>query len=151
MRIVIDTNILFSYFRKGSFVNRAVKSGLFNFFSPELATEELEKHSKLICAKSGLTKNEFRKALIELKKDVAFISFSEYLPFLSKAILLTNMLNKKDTEEFLDDIDLFSLCLKLKAPIWSNDGIFKKVSEIESFTTAELVDILKSNFGETIK
>ena len=56
MDFVVDTNILFSYFKEDSFVNKAVKSGLFGLSSPELALVELEKHSDEICAKSDMSK-----------------------------------------------------------------------------------------------
>ncbi len=41
----------------------------------------------------------------------------------------------------IDDIELLSLAMKLKAPIWSNDRDFSQ-SGIEVYTTAQLLKIL---------
>ncbi len=134
---------MFSYFKKGSFVNRTIGSKLFALFSPEMALGELKKHSDDICAKAGITKAEFIILLEELKLHVIFMPLEKYSSFFGNARRLAESLTKEDFDDFLDDIDFVSLSLKLEVPLWSNDGLFKKI-ELKSYTTAEMVELLKS-------
>lgn len=140
---VIDTNVLFSYFREGSFVNRAIKSGLLNLFSPESALDELDRYSETICSKSGVSDARFRTLLEELKMHISFVPIIEHSRFFGEVKLMAENLGRKDAEELLDDADFVSLSLKLQLPLWSNDKIFRKVADIRSFTTAEVIELLK--------
>ncbi len=51
--------------------------------------------------------------------------------------------SKKLSERDKDDIELLALAMKLSVPIWSNDRDFQH-SEIEIYTTANLLKILKA-------
>ncbi len=144
MDFVVDTNVLFSYFREGSFVNKAIKSRIFGLYSPRLALDELNKYSGEICAKAGISKAKFRMLMEELNENVAIVPLEEYSSFFANAKRNAKPLRKEDFEEFLDDIDFASLALKLKAPVWSNDKVFKKLSGLRSVTTAEVIEMLKS-------
>lgn len=143
MELVIDTNILFSYFRENSFVNGTIKSGLFELFSPESALNELDKYSEVICSKSFISDARFRVLLEELKRHVSFMPTGEYSMFFGEVKLIAGKLNQKDAEELLEDADFVAVSLKLQTPLWSNDKVFKKVEGIKSFTTAEIVELLK--------
>lgn len=135
---------MFSYFKKGSFVHRVAKSRLFTLFSPEMALGELMKHSDDICVKAGITKAEFIILLEELRLYVVFMPSEEYVSFFGNARLLAEGLTKEDFDDFLDDIDFVSLSLRIEAAIWSNDGLFKKIRDLKSYSTSELVELLKS-------
>ena len=144
MDFVIDTNVMFSYFREGLFVNSIIKSGLCGLFSPESALDELDRYSGVICLKCGISGAKFKALLEEMKEYVSFVRIEEHSSFFGEVKLMAEKLGGKDAEELLDDADFVSLSIKLKIPLWSNDKIFKKVADIESFTTSEVVAMLKS-------
>ena len=55
MRIVVDTNILFSFFWKDSFTRNILLNPNFEFISSVFAIAELKKYASLIMKKTGLT------------------------------------------------------------------------------------------------
>lgn len=141
--LVVDTNILFSFFKKESFTRTAIISASEELTSPAHSLEELEKHSETIRAKSNLTDEKLDEALSLLKEYVKFVPLDEYSKHLPEAISLASAFSSKDKDEFMDDVDFFALALKEKCSIWSNDKLFKKQVKVKVVTTAELLEELK--------
>ena len=54
---------------------------------------------------------------------------------------MAEQLTKKEYTEFVKDIDFFALAVKIGCPIWSNDKLFKKQSEVLVFTTIEIIEL----------
>src|SRR3989344_154018 len=133
MRLVIDTNKLFSFFWKGSLIKKLLFTG-HELFSPKFALEELEKHKSEIMEKTGLTSKEFLEFKDKLKNVVEFAPFSEYSGKISEAF---NLL-----PEHPKDIDFLALALKLNAGIISNDKELKKQSRISVFNDSELSKLI---------
>ncbi len=129
MRLVVDTNILFSFFWKGSFLAKIMVLQELELFSPEYALEEIKKYEKEIRIKTGLSQDEFNKKRAELPVFIAFIPLKEYHEFLKK---LKEIPDK-------NDVDFLALALKLKCPLWSNDIALKKQGQIKTVTTKELL------------
>lgn len=143
--LVVDTNILFSFFKKESFTRKIIIAASEEFSSPERSLEELNKYSETIRAKSKLTGEELDDTLSLLKKYVKFVPLEEYAEHLPAAISLASTFSTKDKEEFMDDIDFFALALKEKCSIWSKDKLFKKQVKVKVLTTAELVEERKES------
>ena len=137
---VVDTNILFSFFKKKSFTRTVIISTSEELISPVRSLEELEKYSETIRAKSNLTDEKLDEALSLLKEYVKFVPLDEYSKYLPEAILLASAFSSKDKEEFMDDADFFALALKEKCSIWSKDKLFKKQAKVKVVTTAELLE-----------
>jgi predicted nucleic acid-binding protein len=134
MRLVVDTNVLFSFFKRES-VTRWLLTN-FEFIepvTPSFCIEELTEHKVLICAKSKLSATEFEEALGDLLIFVKVISLPEYRTYLSGA---------KSISPDPDDIELFAVALKLGCPIWSNEKAFTHQSEVRIYTTAELLALV---------
>lgn len=129
MRLVVDTNILFSLFWKNSFLPRIMASQELELFSPEYALEEIKKHEKEIMEKTGLNQKEFNAKRAELPILISFIPLEEYKEHLKKL---------KDIPD-KNDIDFLALALKLKCALWSNDYALKKQAQIKVVNTAELL------------
>lgn len=145
MKLIVDTNVLFSFFKRDSFTRSLILSHSLNLSSPELSLKELSKYSEELLVKSKLTKTELDSVFSELRKSVNFVSIEEYSGLLGKALKLGEKLTKKESEEFSDDLDFFALSLKENTPIWSNDALFKKIPGIKVFKTSDLVKHLKSS------
>ncbi len=132
MRIAVDTNILFSFFWQESLTRRLLITSNFELISPEIALKELEKHSKEICDKLKINKENFNKQFKELRKTINFVNKREYSNFI------------KEAEEFFpdkNDADFFALCLKNECLLWSNDALLKKQEKIKVLSTKEIIEI----------
>lgn len=130
MRLVVDTNILFSFFWKDSFLAKIMVSQELELFSPEYALEEIKKYEKEIRIKTGLSQEGFNKKRGELPILITFIPLKEYRESLKKL---------KDIPD-KNDMDFLALALMLKCPLWSNDIALKKQSRIKTITTKELLE-----------
>ncbi len=134
MRLVVDANVLFSFFKKESKTRRLILNfEILEPVTPSFCIEELNKHKRLICEKSKLSDSEFEEVLNDLLISVKVFSLSEYRESLSDA---------KTISPDPDDIDLFALALKLNCPIWSQEKTFKSQSRIKVFSTSDLLSIL---------
>ena len=134
MRLVVDANVLFSFFKKESKTRRLILNfEILEPVTPSFCIEELNKHKRLICEKSKLSDSEFEEVLNDLLISVKVFSLSEYRESLSDA---------KTISPDPDDIDLFALALKLNCPIWSQEKTFKSQSRIKVFSTFDLLSIL---------
>ena len=143
--LVVDTNILFSFFRKGSATASIITGshgGTLKLFAPELAVSELREYKPLICLKSDITAGEFELLLILAEYFVEFSPVDEYKEHFNNAISLASGFSEKDKAEFLEDADFFALALKLGSLIWSNDTLFKEQSRVEVLSTSELLSRL---------
>lgn len=141
MKLVVDSNVLFTFFWEGSvfknFVNTPVP-----LFSPEYALEEINKYSLELMKKTSLSKERFKRLKQELALKVEFISLKEYSPLFHKALTIVSKSPKNEYEEFVKDIDFFALALMLNCPIWSNNKLLKKQSKVIIFNTKEIIELI---------
>jgi len=130
LKVVVDSNVLFTLFWEKSFSRHLILRRGIKFFSPEYALEEINKFKREIMKKTGLTEQEFdetRRKIIEL---VEFVPLKDYQSLLAKA---QNIPDK-------NDIDFIALALKLNCLIWSNDKALKKQSIVEVLSTKEFIE-----------
>ena len=133
MRIVVDTNILFSFFWAKSFTKKIIENSKFELISPEIAVKEINKYKNEIKDKVNCNEKEFIASLSNLKKAVKFIDGGEYSSFISEAEKFSP--DKKDA-------DFLALCLKERTFLWSNDSILKVQDRINVFSTEELIELI---------
>ncbi len=144
MRIVVDTNIVFSALLNANTTMGEILLTLqdkFDFFAPELLRQELERYREKLGEASKLTDKQLNEASIRLLDRLTLVS-EDLISELSwsKAHLLT-----KDVDE--DDTPFVALSIELNAKLWTGDkkltaGILGKGSEIV-ITTAQLFDYLE--------
>ena len=139
MLLVIDSNVLFTYFWKDSFTRDLLTKH--KLISPELSLREIKKYESEILIKSGISKQEFSSLREQLILLVDFIPVEQYAKYLRDAESLSKCFSNKDKKEFLNDVDFFALALKLNCPIWSNDRLFKKQSKVDVFNTREVIEL----------
>lgn len=135
MKLIVDTNVLFTFFWKDSFTKGILVDQDLEFSAPEFALEEINKHTGEILKKTGISLEKFK----DLRKDIAifveFIPLEEYKEYLPQALSLIPM--------YPNDIDFLALALKIGIPIWSNDPHLKKQSKVRVVNTSELLKELK--------
>ena len=133
MGLVVDTNILVSFFRPNP-VNEIISKSKFlnlQLFSPKYAIDELRNNKSDILKYSGLNSKQFNSKLSELSTFINLIPKDSFKKFRSKA---KQLIHDKD-------VPFFALALKLNCPIWSNEPAFKEQSKINVFSTREIIEL----------
>ncbi|MDA3836260.1 MAG: PIN domain-containing protein [Nanoarchaeota archaeon] len=131
MRFVVDTNILFSYFKDDSFGRKMIFHPSFELFSPKFALSEIQKDSDLIMKKCKLSRNEF---------DLLIDSLSEVVKFIPKKVYSASLDDAEHLCPDIDDVDFFALCLNMNAPLWSNDKLLKSQEKIKVLSTKDIIE-----------
>jgi len=132
IKLVVDANILFSFFRPDSERKHLVEGLLISdceLVSPEFVIEELLSDKEKIKKFSGLNESEFSELFLILEDEIRVVPKSEYDKFLSDAIKLS---------PHIKDAPYFALALSLNSPIWSDEKAFKKQSKVKIFSTSAL-------------
>lgn len=133
MKLVVDTNILFSFFWEGSFTRKFLVSKKFDLISPKTSLKEIIKYSKDIIKRTKINQSKFNEYYNNLKKFVIFIDEKEYINFLKEA---TDISPDKNDSHFL------ALCLKNKCLLWSKDSLLKKQNKVKVLSTEEIIKLL---------
>lgn len=133
--LIIDANILFSFFKSNS-ARRYLIEELLNceckLISPDFVFEELSQNKDKIMKFSKIDESEFIFLFLLLKREIETISKSEYSKFLVKSKVIS---------PHTKDEPYFALALAFNLPIWSDEEEFKKQSKIEIFGTARLAKL----------
>ena len=134
MQLVIDTNILVSFFRPNPVNEIISKSEFFGLylFSPGYAVEELKRSKQDVLKYSGLNSKQFDEELSKLSAFVKIVPKELFKEFESEA---------KEISPHDKDIPIFALALKLNCAIWSNEPAFKEQSKIEVLSNRDMVEL----------
>src|SRR3989344_2739414 len=144
--VVVNTNVLFTFFWKNSVFNKLVLSQHLECLCPERALEEINKYSSDIMKRTKLSETEFNKLKNELFKvlvePLPFKLYSSSIKEMGTCIENTKGLTAEEKEELLDDIDFLALALKLKCLLWSNDKLLKEQSKVKVINTEEMISLV---------
>ena len=132
MKIVVDSNILFTYFWKSSITRELFVNQDLQLYSPEFSLKELDKHSERVIKDAKISKEQFNAIKEELMTLIEFISLEQYSAFLKDAFNIP-----PDKE----DLDFVALALKLNCSIWSNDNKLKEQKHVKIITTEEIIEL----------
>ena|SRR3989344_4564856 len=138
MQLVVDSNILLSFFRDNPVRFIIVNAELLgiSLYTPEYVINELKNNKSDILKYSKLTSSQFNKALSELSKFIEIVPKTSFDMFKSQA---KELIHDKD-------IPVFALALKLDCPIWSKEPRFKKQSSVKILSTSDLIELLGLTF-----
>ena len=136
--LIIDANILFSFFRSDS-VRKHLIEELLNLdcelISPDFVIKELLSDKEKIKKFSGINEAEFSELFFLLKDEIKTVPKSKYKEFLSKASKLSPHDNSTKDDPY------FALALSTNFPIWSDEKAFKKQDEVKIFSTKEIAEL----------
>ena len=144
MKIVVDTNIIFSGLLSPSGTISDLllnSSNTFDFYSPTYLLDELENHKKKLIKISGLSDKELNYLQRNLFKKIDLIDLESIRESTwEKAIELT-----KEVDEF--DAPFLALALELESPLWTGDkklikGLSKK--GIDWIFTTEIITEIRN-------
>jgi len=130
MKLVINSNILFSFFWNDSFTKKLMLLPSLELYTPFFFFKEMDKYTDDILSKTKLSTQQFKIFKEKLSEAVNFVTEGEYSEYINEGIAIS-----PDTK----DADFFALALYLNCPIWSKDKALKKQSKVEVFNTSELL------------
>lgn len=131
MQAVIDANVLFAALIRDSHTRHLMTDRNLRLHSPDYLLHEITKHSDIIMAKTGMTRDEM-KVLIHsfiAKADIAIVPFQEFEDNMEEAAAISPDPN---------DTPYLALCIHLKCPLWSNDRILKKQDVVRVLNTEDI-------------
>ena len=130
MQLVVDTNTLFSFFRKNPVRFIIINSEFLGLklSAPEYVIDELKKNESDVLKYSKLNTRQFNEVISELSKFIETVPKKSFDMFESQA---KGLVHDKD-------VPIFSLALRLNCAVWSNEPAFKKQSSVEIFNTRDL-------------
>lgn len=136
MQLVVDTNILISFFRENPVRFIIINSDFLGveLFTPEYAIEELKKNESDVLKYAKINSEQFNEALSDLFNFIKISPKESFEKFETKA---EQLIHEKD-------IPIFTLALKLNCAIWSNEPFFKKQSSVKIFNTEDLRKFLNT-------
>ena len=145
MKIVVDTNIIFSGLLSpnGTISDLLLNSSnTFNFYSPTYLLDELENHKKKLLKVSGLLEKELDFLQRNLFKKIDLIDLESIRESTwQKAFELT-----KNVDEF--DTPFIALALEMDSPLWTGDkklinGLDKK--GVDWVLTTEIITEIRND------
>jgi len=135
MRLVVDANILFSFFKKASFTRRFILSHPeIELFTPLYVFDELEEHKEEVKSKAKIDDIIFELSKKELLEYVTVVPLDEFKDSWAEA---------KQISPDPDDVEYLAVALSLNCAIWSKDKDLKeKQSRVKVFSTSDLISFL---------
>ena len=136
MRLVVDTNVLFSFFRDNPvrFIIINSKDLGLNLSTPEYAIDELIRNKSDLSKYSGLNTKELEVAIKAVESFIKTKPAAFFRECEAEASKISP--DKKDSP-------FFALALKLNADIWSNEPRLKRQSRIRTLNSNELLKQLR--------
>jgi len=135
MRLVVDANILFSFFKKDSFTRRFILSHPeIELFTPLYVFEELEEHREEVKSKARIGDIVYELSKKELLEYVTVVPLDEFKDSWAEA---------EQISPDPDDVEYLAVALSLGCAIWSNDRDLKEEqSRANVFSTSDLISFL---------
>jgi predicted nucleic acid-binding protein len=139
MKIIIDSNILFSAFLSDSTTRKIILEYNSVFLFPSFIFEEFEKHKDFLFRKSGMSAEDFKEFMHMIIRKVVIVPADSLYDFRAEAKEIV-----KDID--IDDI-LFIACALAHPPsmIWSDDKALKRQERVHVLNTKEMMEYLKEN------
>ena len=135
MEIVVDTNILISALLRDSLTREILLLSPFDMYTLACAQDEIQKHKEELIPKSKLNNEQFEYLMRLLFSKMNLVPAKDIEPFRDRAITIMRDID-------LDDSPFLALAMMLNAPIWSNDGHFKRQKAVAVFTSKEILRYL---------
>lgn len=132
MKLVCDTNIVFSALIAGGKTRELLLSDRIELYAPEFFFTELDNHREEISEKSNLSEDELGLLLDLLFKDTEVVPKEEFEDELSQA-------SERIGETDPDDVPFLALALHLDVNLWSDDTDFDDQDAVKNWKTHELV------------
>jgi predicted nucleic acid-binding protein len=134
MKLVIDTNEIFSFFNSRSKARDIVLRSDVELFAPEFAITEIERHKGDIRERFALSEMQYSLIKNLLDTVITFCGKDKYSEYIDIA---------EGVSPDPEDSDFFALAMSRNCPIWSEDRLLKEQDRVKVYTTTELMGIIE--------
>ncbi|MDZ7688388.1 MAG: PIN domain-containing protein [Halobacteriales archaeon] len=135
MKLVCDTNVVFSALIAGGKTRELILSDETNLYAPEFFFTELDNNRHEIGEKSKLSEGQLNLLLSILFKDTEVVPREDFENEMEQASRLISDIDP-------DDVPFVALALHLDVDIWTDDTDFEEQDEVTVWKTHELVNRL---------
>ncbi|WEL21696.1 PIN domain-containing protein [Halorhabdus sp. BNX81] len=133
MKLVCDTNVVFSALIAGGKTRELILSDRTDLYAPEFFFTELDNHRAEIQEKSKLPGDDLDLLLAMLFEETDIVPREEFEPELQKA---RHHIAGADP----DDVPFLALTLHLDVDVWSDDSDFEDQRAVTVWKTHDLVE-----------
>lgn len=139
MKLILDTGIIISALIKEFSANRNLLiMPVFDFYLPEYALDEINKHKEKISRLSGLSQDVLSVMVSVLVERITIVPETLIKPRIKEASKLIGFRDK-------NDVPFVALALAIENDgIWSNDKDFAVLSDIKIWTTKDLLHYISA-------
>lgn len=136
----MNTNIIMKALIKNSKVRVILLNPNHQFYLPEYAIEEIEKHLPLLMEKTGLPGEEINLALSILLTNIQVVHSENISAKWNEAEEIMGPIDK-------GDIPFIAASLSIACDgIWSDDKDLKRQRKIKVWSTQEIIHLIQSGF-----
>lgn len=133
MKIVVDSNRVFSAFIKAGVTRRILFTTNNEFFAPEELLGEIGKYKGYIIKKGNLNEEKFEELYLKLVTTVKFLSTDTYKEHFSKALEVMKDIDRKDAP-------FLAIGLAINADgIWTGDPHLRQQNLVRVFSIKDLM------------
>ena len=132
MRLVVDTNIVFSALIAGGKTREVILAADLDLAVPEFFYSELQDNRPSVRQKTGLTDPDLDLLLSLLFAELTIVPRDEFSHTLGEA-------NDVMADIDSDDVPFLALALHRECGIWSDDGHFQEQEVVPVWTTSTLL------------
>ena len=136
MKIILDSNILFSALLRKSLTRKLILEYNGSFLFPSYIFHEIEKHQEELIRKSGMPKQHLNNLLNIILNKVEIVTEDKLKPYKDQAYTIIKDIDPNDT--------LFIACA-LAYPgsvIWSDDRKLKTQKKVRIVNTEEMASMI---------
>lgn len=135
LRLIVDTNILFSAIVKDSFTRKILTHLDVDLFTIDFSNDELRKYKDLMLKKSELDSDEFDRLIEKLLSRIQLIDDYPISLRMPEALTIMRDIDIKDSP-------FIAAALSVDADIWSDDNHFVKQDRVKIWKTIDLAKFL---------
>ena len=130
MRLVIDTNIVFSALRAGGKTRECITAPV-ELCAPEFFYSEFENHRETILSKTNLDEDQLTTLFALLFENIELVPRSEFADHIPKAREIMESIEP-------DDVPFLALALSQECDIWSDDEHFQEQPAVKAWESHDL-------------
>ena len=135
MKLVVDTNIIFSALIKDPLARRIITHSNLELYTINFSKKELLKYEKEILKKAKISATELYLILEKLNQKLNIIDDKVVALKINEGIKIMKKIDIKDSP-------FIAAALAIKADLWSEDKHFNKQDKIKVWKTKDLIEFV---------
>ncbi|TFF97868.1 MAG: hypothetical protein EU547_03105 [Promethearchaeota archaeon] len=142
MKLIIDTNIIFSGLIKKSITREILLNPEFDFYIPEFYNIEFKKYKSYIFEKFEGKEKELERLIEIIHEKIIIVMEEEYHDKMEEADTFIGKFDPKD-------IPFIVLALSIENDgVWTKDKHFIEKKDINIFSTEDIISIYKKKLNQ---